>query len=334
MLWNKIKETNKPYKEIFKEHINNEDSYIQTKETYDYVKGNYDKRIRKKTIDIRVERVSLQKGINNSKVLSVPNYLSFTLLAFTIFINGLITACSHYPTDVIIYITAILVMFLFYVGFSISIDFAIDDRKVIVFKLCLQVLDDIEKDIAEGKLNDINNISEQEVASAIEITCQSNEDPLESINKTEKRRMKKYSKLFAKQFNVKIKNYSADSYDTLIKDIETKYSNMIKVDKNKLFNERIKAQDNIDNCFEMDVSKHFNQFLATLTAFTLAGVGLFKNNDPKYVIIILDIMLAYIALCIISQVVTKAIDSLGNNIIKSYNKICLSILQKIENEGK
>lgn len=154
----------KSYKEIFQEHINKEDSYLQIKETYNYIKQDYIDRIRKKTIDINVERASLERDINNGKVLSVPNYLSFTLLAITIFINGM-TATYNKSPNVTIAITIISSIFVVYTGFSISLYLAKDDIKVIAFKLCLRVLDDIEKEIAEGKLSSINQITQQEVAA-------------------------------------------------------------------------------------------------------------------------------------------------------------------------
>lgn len=330
MFWNKKRQKTKSYKEIFQEHINNEGSYLQIQETYNHIKEEYIKGIIKKTIDISVERASLERDINNGKVLSVPNYLTYTLLAITIFINGMITTYNKEPSVTLV-ITIISSMLVMCVGFSVSLYLSKDDKKIIVFKLCLRVLNEIEKEIVEGKFISINQISEQEAAATIETNYQSIEESLEGINRTEKRRMKKYSKLFAKQFNVRIKDYSADNYDMLIKDIEEKYRDKINVNKDKQFNEKIKAQDNINNCFEIDVSKFFNPFLTAFVAITLACIGLFKNKNPEFATIILGILLVYIVFCSISQIVTASIDILGNNRIKSYNNICLSILKKLEN---
>lgn|GEM_PF-5505998 len=149
MSWSR--KTTKPYKEIFMEHINNGENYLEIKKTYNYIKKDYINRIMQKTIDINIERASLERDINNGKVLSVPNYLSFTLLAITIFITGMIATYNKYP-NVTIVITIISSIFVVYAGFSISLYLSKDDKKVIVFKLCLRVLDDIEKEMAEEQI--------------------------------------------------------------------------------------------------------------------------------------------------------------------------------------
>ncbi|MCB2300643.1 hypothetical protein [Clostridium tagluense] len=330
MFWNKKRQKTKSYKEIFQEHINNEGSYLQIQETYNHIKEEYIKGIIKKTIDISVERASLERDINNGKVLSVPNYLTYTLLAITIFINGMIATYNKEPSVTLV-ITIISSMLVMCVGFSVSLYLSEDDKKVIAFKLCLRVLDDIEKEMAEGKLSSINQTDEQEVAATIETNCQSIEESLEGINKTEKERMKKYSKLFVKQFYGTIKNYSAHNYDMLIKDIEEKYRYKINGDKNKLFNEKIKAQDNINNCTRVDVSSYFNSFIYAFFTITLVGVPLLKNKGSYSPITILAMIFMYIVFVTIGQVYTDAKEIFSKESIKSYNKICLSILLKIEN---
>ncbi|MGV8982830.1 hypothetical protein [Clostridium sp.] len=160
----------KSYKEIFQAYINNKDDYEEIKITYGCIKEGYIDKIEKKTIDISVERARLERNINKGKVLSVPNYISFTLLAMTILINGSITASTQYKGGIHNYyiitaITIIFVILIFYVGFSISLDFAIEDKNVIVSKLCIRVLEDIEKG-EHGNSREKENKNDSETITA------------------------------------------------------------------------------------------------------------------------------------------------------------------------
>ncbi|MBU3153910.1 hypothetical protein [Clostridium estertheticum] len=300
-------------------------------ENYDFIKEAYTKKLgielNKKYVEseyvkiyenIKYEKIKVEGLLEKSKEIQTTINGVVTPLAVVAFVAEATFYQEQGQAGLIIFVCFISIVMLS--QFVLSMQRA---KENYVYITILQVLDDIVKEISESKISNINNISEQEVASAIETNCESIEDPIESINKTEKRRMKKYSKLFAKQFNVKIKDYSADSYDTLIKDIESKYSDMIKVDKNKLFNERVKAQDNINNCIRVDVSSSVGAFISAFVALALKNTLEFSK---------LFTILVFVALFIISQMFTALIDSLEEKTIKSYNNICLSILQKIENE--
>lgn len=148
------KSYNKSYKEIFQEHIDNEEGYKEIEGLYNYIKQDYMDKIKNGKIDIKIEKARLERDINQLKITSVPNYISFTILAVTVLVNGIITAYTQYKGSVnnCYYITTITIIFviaIFVAGFSSSKEFAGEDKKVIVSKLCLRILDDIQNEIVE-----------------------------------------------------------------------------------------------------------------------------------------------------------------------------------------
>ena len=151
----KKKKYNRSYKEVFQDHINNKEEYIITKDLYTYIKVEYVDRIKNDNMCIEIEKARLDREINQGKIKSLPNYISYMLLSMTVLASGFITAFTQYTGKsynryiLIVGFTIIFVAIILSTGLSTSKEFILDDKKVIVFKLSLRVLNDIEEEIAE-----------------------------------------------------------------------------------------------------------------------------------------------------------------------------------------
>lgn len=158
----------KTYKEIFLEHINNDDDYKNSQDLYELIEKEYVNKINS-GMNIRIEKASLERYINQCKITSVHNYIAFYLLAITVLINGIITAYTQYKGFInnyyyIIAFSTIMFITIILIGLSSSKEFAGEDRKAIVLKLCLRILNDIEQEMVEQKAKDEVVSAFQEIA--------------------------------------------------------------------------------------------------------------------------------------------------------------------------
>jgi uncharacterized membrane protein len=179
----KNKDYNKSYKEIFEERINNEENYKKFQKIYNHIKQDYRNKIRNKDFCIEIEKARLERNINRSKIKSVPNYISFALLATTVLVDGMITAYTQHKGIIDNYVLIIVVTIIFTIvigiaGFSVTKGFVGEDKEVIVSKLCLRILDDddIKKEIEKNKLE--NNIISDKTAYILD-----KQDKLDNILK-------------------------------------------------------------------------------------------------------------------------------------------------------
>lgn len=163
------KNREKSFQEMFLEHVNDKDDYNDMLILYDFIKETYKDKINNGELDIIIEKVRLERDVNIGKNVSVTNYISFALLGITVLTSGIISASTQYNgiLNNYYYILALsIIMFgaIMFAGYSISRNFLGVDKKSILYKLCLSVLENIEKELEEQKTIDKPLNSFQEIA--------------------------------------------------------------------------------------------------------------------------------------------------------------------------
>ena len=165
------KKSEKTYEEIFSDHINNIQDYENKEKLYTSIKNKYIDLIEKNEILIPVERARLESKINMIKNTSIPNYISFIILAVGMLCTGIITAYTQYSGIInnyflILGFTISMFITIIVAGYTLSKEFVVEDKENVTFKLCLRVLDDIGKEMQEGKL--LQDFAEDEVTATLE----------------------------------------------------------------------------------------------------------------------------------------------------------------------
>lgn len=272
----KKKNYNKSYKEIFQDYINNEEEYNKTKNLYCDIKEEYVDRFKNGKMSIKIEKARLEHEINQRKNKSLPNYIAFMLLALTVLASGFITAYTQYKGKVnnytlIIAFTIIFVILIFVVGISTSKEFLFDDKQVIVLKLCLRVLDEMENGITNN-----NYYTQDEVASSSENNIKFNSIIIKNDNKTAKR----YAKLLEKFFNIKYVIDKEYSNKDIVMEIKKNYLNCN--NKDEIYYEKKKIRTIIDRLPKKDLSNYLilmcSIFITLITTIYLLGTSFQLGN--------------------------------------------------------
>jgi len=143
----------KSFEIMFLEHINDKDDYNEMYSLYYSIKKAYMDKINNGEVDIKIEKVRLERDVNISRNLSVTNYMSFALLGITVLTSGIISATQYNSLlnnyFYILTLTVIMFVSIMFAGYSISKDFLGGDKKSGLYKLCLRILEDIECELEE-----------------------------------------------------------------------------------------------------------------------------------------------------------------------------------------
>lgn len=162
-----VKYNTKECTDIFQKYIEDEENYKHYEDLYKEIRETYEDKIKKKQIDINVERVRLKTHTGKYNTFIKSFHGNIIILAMSTLINSIIVGYSvsdYSSISKFLIIFGCGILFCSFLIFTIYKTVNNDDG--FVKDLCLQVLDDIEKELM---LNN-STIASEEAAATTEVT--------------------------------------------------------------------------------------------------------------------------------------------------------------------
>lgn len=342
-MFNKKKLSKQSWKEKILEEFNNGSisynmkDYNDVKEVYDEIKKEYELKISKNEIEIKYEKIRLEKNLEKYNGDEIKDDAS---LYIAIIAAVLTSAIQEVLKDIAIWahlliIVGVIFGVTYFVSKSINRIRPIDEMKYI----SLKVLDDIEKNGID-KVNEVmnKNIPSKKMDTCLNKTSELSKD--QSHNSEGKKhfidriKFKKYCSLFSGYFNKEI-DYKKSNMDVLVGKIYDIYDSIADCKEKTI--EKINLEDKISE-YTLDINNGINTIItAVLTLFSSfaiqALVVMLNNKNIIYYEVFKGLVYTFLGFAIYC-LFFYANDILTHKTYKGFYTLCLNTLKSVNEDKK